>query len=60
VNLENVAKQAKESSRKLAIVDAESKNNALRRMADLLEKKTSSILDENKKDLLKRPNLILL
>jgi glutamate-5-semialdehyde dehydrogenase len=50
MELENIAKKAKEVSRKLAIIDSETKNNILRRMADLLEERSSSIIEGNKKD----------
>lgn len=51
MNIENIAKHAKEASYKLASLSSELKNNALIAVADNILKNSELILAENKKDL---------
>lgn len=51
MNLEDIAKKAREISRRLAIVSPDVKNKVLHRMADLIEEKVSFITVGNEKDI---------
>lgn len=51
MNLADIAKKTKDASRKLAVVDTKLKNKVLLHMADLLEEKNISIIENNIKDL---------
>lgn len=50
--LENIAKRAKTASYILASLNTETKNNALKAMAEAIEKNKEKIFEENKRDLL--------
>lgn len=50
-NLENILKNAKQSSKKTALLSTEEKNSILLKLADVLEKKSDQIIVENKKDI---------
>ena len=49
--MEEILKSVKEASRVVATLNGETKRKVLREMADRLEKYTSEIIEENKKDL---------
>ncbi|WP_377888037.1 glutamate-5-semialdehyde dehydrogenase [Alkalihalobacillus sp. R86527] len=51
VNVKEQAKQAQKASKKLSLLTTEEKNEALKIIADVLEKETDYILQENNKDL---------
>ncbi|MCA0986491.1 glutamate-5-semialdehyde dehydrogenase [Guptibacillus algicola] len=51
VNVKEQAKQAQKASKKLSLLTTEEKNEALNIIADVLEKETDYILQENNKDL---------
>ena len=50
MSLEEICKRAKKASVEMAKLSSESKNEALQKMAESLEKNSDSILSENKKD----------
>jgi glutamate-5-semialdehyde dehydrogenase len=49
--MENILKSVKEASRVVSVLDGNVKRAVLNQMADILEKHTSDIIEENKKDL---------
>lgn len=51
MNLLDIAKRAKESSRRLALVRTEIKNKTLIEMADLIEERESFIISSNRRDI---------
>ena len=58
MNLELIAKNAKEASYKLASLSEEIKNKALQEVSKNIEKNKSLILEANKKDLEKAQQMV--
>lgn len=58
MNLELIAKNAKEASYKLASLSEEIKNKALQEVSKNIEKNKSLILEANKKDLEKARQMV--